>query len=112
MKPVLLLLAERKFREWDDEHFPFWLDGDRTNETLSNVGLALRAPRSPRKRRRAPIPSGTREYMKHWREAHPDLVRAAQLRYATKRQAALNAAAPGETEASGETTTKTHKDGT
>jgi hypothetical protein len=39
--PVLFLLAVRK-GGWDPEtHFPFWLDGDSTNETLSNVGFAL-----------------------------------------------------------------------
>ena len=43
-KPVLTLLAEKKFGEWNrDDAFPFWIDGDPTNETLSNVALAQRA---------------------------------------------------------------------
>ena len=41
--PVLTILAERKFGEWRRaDAFPFWIDGDSTNETLSNVALARR----------------------------------------------------------------------
>jgi hypothetical protein len=42
-RPVLLTLADWKFGAWDrNEHFPFWVDGDPSNETLANVDLAIR----------------------------------------------------------------------
>jgi hypothetical protein len=89
-KPVLLLLAERKFATWDSDRFPFWIDGDRTNEVFSNVGLATRTSTrvgTARGAKRGSARSGTREYMRQWREAHPFQVRAAQLRYNEKRSA-------------------------
>jgi hypothetical protein len=91
-KPVLLILAERQFKPWEPERFPFWIDGDRTNETLPNVGLATRASglsrtRAKRTRNAFGVPAGSREYMKRWRAAHPEQVRASQTRYYEKRRA-------------------------
>ena len=97
--PVLELLARRKFPSgWSEEQFPFWLDGDRTNETLENVGLATRAStgRSGRQRSALGVPSGTKEYMRRWREANRERVHASQNRYTEKRRnvlAAVEAAA-------------------
>ena len=61
--PVLTLLAARKFGTWEREFFPFWVDGDSTNETLENVDLAQRIPRV---RRKLDIPKGP-GYRKAWR---------------------------------------------
>jgi hypothetical protein len=90
--PVLRLLAERKFSSWDEaERFPYWADGDHTNELLSNVELATRmgagSPRS--KKGRLGAPAGSREYMRLWQKANKDKVAAAQRRYRAKRDALL-----------------------
>jgi hypothetical protein len=45
--PVLTMLARCKFGGIPKHVFPFWADGDHTNETLENVELA------PRRRRLA-----------------------------------------------------------
>ena len=43
--PVLTFLAERKFGSWDRATaFPFWIDGDPSNETSENIALAKREP--------------------------------------------------------------------
>lgn len=87
------MLARRKFPTgWDQEQFPFWLDGDRQNEMLGNVGLATRAAASPRQRSAFGVPAGTKEYMRLWRAAHRDQVRASQQRFAQRRRAVLQAA--------------------
>lgn len=93
-KPVLLLLAERKYGTWEAERFPFWIDGDRTNEILSNISLATRAAGVSRQKRHRTrnafgVPAGSREYMRRWRETHPEQVRASQSRYHEKRSALL-----------------------
>jgi hypothetical protein len=94
--PVLQLLAERKFGKWEEEYFPFWVDGNRRNETLGNVDLATRASRVAKRARRARnsfgVPAGTKEYMKKWRAANKDKVRTAQSQYATRRRSALHSA--------------------
>lgn len=42
--PVLELLAQLKFPTYDPRFFfPFWVDGDPSNEVLSNVDLAKKA---------------------------------------------------------------------
>jgi len=96
MKPVLTLLAERKFGTWDTaSRFPFWIDGDRTNETLENVDLATRPASRASGRRRLRnsfgVPSGTKEYMTKWREKNRDRVQASQRRYADRRRKVLDA---------------------
>jgi len=96
-RPVLLLLAERKFGTWPEEKFPFWLDGDRTNETLENVDLATRpsrptAPSGKRAKNPYGAPAGSREYMRRWRTANRERVNASQKTYAANRRAAVAAA--------------------
>jgi hypothetical protein len=69
--PVLRLLAERKFGSWPEGSFPFWIDGDSSNETLENVALA---PRLRTERRRLGLPGGP-DYRKRWRAANRERVR-------------------------------------
>jgi hypothetical protein len=92
-KPVLLLLAAKRFGEWDGEtHFPFWLDGDYLNETCENVGLATRPHRAPQKRlpRSAyGAPAGSREYMRAYRERNRQRIRETQRVYNAKRREVL-----------------------
>lgn len=92
--PVLELLARRRFPQgWAEEQFPFWIDGDRTNETLGNVGLATRASSGSKRTRSAfGVPAGTKEYMKLWRASNRDRVRASQHRYMMKQKESLAAA--------------------
>jgi hypothetical protein len=88
--PVLDLLAKKKFGTWEEDQFPFWVDGDRTNETLSNVGLATKASSGAGRTRSAlGVPAGTKEYMKLWRERNKEKVKAAQTKYTEKRRAVL-----------------------
>lgn len=61
--PVLRLLAIRKFGRWPADSFPFWLDGDPSNETLDNVALAAREKPI---RRKLGLPGGP-DYRKRWR---------------------------------------------
>jgi len=49
-RPVLRLLAERKFGPLSRDALPFWIDGDPNNETLANVALAQK-PYAPPPRR-------------------------------------------------------------
>lgn len=81
---VLQLLAERKFGAVPEGHFPFWIDGDSRNETLSNVALAEREARA---RRKLKLPGGP-DYRKRWRELNPERVlaytRTAALRKALR----------------------------
>lgn len=92
-KPVLLILAEAKFKDWSEDQFPFWVDGDYTNETSKNVGLATRSakasngPRNP-----FGVPAGTKEYMRLWRSKNKDKVRASQRRYLDKVAGQVSAA--------------------
>ena len=68
-RPVLSLLAERKFGKWKrTEAFPFWIDGDPHNETLDNVALAQRERRP---RRKLNIPPGD-EYKNQWKRENRD----------------------------------------
>jgi hypothetical protein len=46
--PVLTRLAEEKFGVVPEGFFPFWLDGDPSNETLENVELAAKPSAVPR----------------------------------------------------------------
>jgi len=90
--PVLLVLAEAKFRKWDEQvEYPFWVDGDWTNETLANVSLAKKSASGTGRPRTSSlgVPSGTVAYMKAWRLKNPDRVRAAQKRYLAKRRELL-----------------------
>lgn len=92
-KPVLDILAERRFTTWDEDQFPFWIDGDMTNETLVNVGLATRSSNGTRRVRSSfGVPAGTKEYMKKWRAANKDRVKASQKKYSDKQRDALAAA--------------------
>jgi len=77
--PVLHLLAVRRFGSWPEKFFPFWVDGDPTNETLENVALAERMPVV---RRKLNLPSGP-SYRKAWRRQNVDRVR----RYTREAQA-------------------------
>jgi len=91
---VLRLLAKYMFGEWDDASaFPHWKDGDWTNETKENVVLAIRSFSGTRKRHPQKsafgIPSGTPEYMKRWRAANAEKVKAAQTTYRRKRSDAM-----------------------
>lgn len=91
--PVLDLLARAKFKSWEEEQFPFWLDGNYLNESSSNVGLATKSSNGGAQRRSAyGVPAGTKEYMKRWREANRDKQRAAQARYAEKQKRVLEIA--------------------
>ena len=94
--PVLHLLALAKFATWPEDRFPFWIDGNRRNEMLSNVELAVRLSSAAnrvaqrRKRRAKDAPkAGTPEYMKAWRAEHKTEVAASQKRYADRRRAVL-----------------------
>jgi len=90
--PVLLVLAEAKFRKWDELiEYPYWADGDWTNETLANVSIAKKSASGVGRARTSSlgVPSGTTAYMKAWRLKNPDRVRAAQKRYIAKRRELL-----------------------
>ncbi len=69
--PVLLMLARKKFGEIPKDQFPFWLDGDYTNETFGNVALA---PKERILHRKLGIPGGP-DYRKRWRAANRNRVR-------------------------------------
>jgi len=69
--PVLQLLAKRKFGSWSEDLFPFWIDGDYSNETLENVSLAQKE-RQPR--RKLNLPGGPL-YRKAWRSANKERIR-------------------------------------
>jgi len=86
--PVLRLLAREKLGEWDDlTHFPYWKDKDYHNETFTNVALCEIAESTGRRiRSMFDVPSGTKEYMKKWRDAHPERIKASQAKYRKKRQ--------------------------
>jgi len=94
--PVLALLCERKFgAKLPEGKHPFWMDGNYRNELLSNVDLAT-APTLKRERptpNRFGVPSGSREYMRRWREENRENVRAAQKRYAQRKRDVLKAVA-------------------
>lgn len=77
--PVLSLIALCRFGPWGKDRKPYWLDGEWTNESLSNVGLS-NAPRDVKKKS-SYGPSGTKEYNNAWREANKARVYAAQKRY-------------------------------
>jgi hypothetical protein len=88
-KPVLLILAEALYTSWDEDKFPFWVNGSRFLESASNVGLATRATGTSATRRRRTrstfgVPSGTKEYMKLWRAAHKENVRTSQRKYVAR----------------------------
>jgi hypothetical protein len=89
--PVIELLAVAKFKHWEEEQFPFWIDGDYRNETLANVGLATRAAGGvSRPTSSLGVPAGTKEYMRLWRERNRSRVRETQQRYAAKQKAVLS----------------------
>jgi len=77
--PVLRLLALKKFGSWAADEFPFWIDGDPSNETLENVALARRERATHRK---LGIPSGP-DYRAKWNAANRERVR----RYVREAQA-------------------------
>jgi hypothetical protein len=93
--PVLDVLARRKYATgWEEDQFPFWVDGNYRNEMLANVGLATKASNGDARRRSAfGVPAGTKEYMKRWRAANRDKMKAAQQRYADKQKRVLEVAA-------------------
>jgi hypothetical protein len=88
--PVLHQLARQKFKRWEKDQQPIWVDGDHHNETEENVALRERTvQRRVRRHTDLGFPAGTPEYMKAWRKANPDKARAAQKRYVQKRKELL-----------------------
>lgn len=89
--PVLELLAREKFMKWEEDQFPFWVDGDYHHEVPENVGLATRSSNGEtRQRSSLGVPAGTKEYMKRWRERNKERVQASQRQYAAKRREVLS----------------------
>lgn len=93
-KPVLDILAAKRYPEgWDEDQFPFWVDGNRRNEMLENVGLATRSSTGNAARRSSyGVPAGTKEYMRLWRAKNREKLRASQKRYADRQRNVLDAA--------------------
>jgi hypothetical protein len=89
--PVLRLLALEKFGPWREaERTPYWKDRDWRNETLDNVEmLDVVESTGIRKVSAFGVPAGSKPYLKAWREANPEKVKAAQKRYREKRAALL-----------------------
>lgn len=95
--PVLRLFAAHlKGGSVPQDAVPYWLDGDYENEELSNVGFATKPKASPFKKKSPySAPSGTLEYMREWRAANRERVRAAQKRFAARKtEEAASAAEP------------------
>jgi hypothetical protein len=88
--PVLLLLGRKRYVKITREQVLYWIDGDPSNETLANVGLATRSATGRRPRSSYGAPSGTREYMKAWREKNGERVRAAQKRWRASRETSVS----------------------
>jgi hypothetical protein len=99
--PVLTFLAKAKFTSWDEDQFPFWIDGNYKNEIPENVGLATslggRSKKLRRPRSAYGVPAGTKEYMRAWRAAHKDSVKASQKKYTDKQRLVLERFAAGPT---------------
>jgi hypothetical protein len=90
--PVLGLLAKIAYGDFSSDLFPFWADGDPSNETLENVALAQRTRKTYRR-----LGLSGPDYRKRWREANPDRARQYAVRAAARR--ALLAAAAAEEKA-------------
>ena len=92
MESVLVVLARTKYGPYDnDTHMAYWKDRDPSNVTWANVRVARRARRS-RAVNPYGAPSGTAEYWRAYRRAHPERMKTYQQRNTAKRKAELQQA--------------------